>query len=53
MNKMRAFPFSFLLTPILAAVGPESLGSDISIILHNDLLGEHEPKYEDDRMYNP
>ena len=36
------FFFSFLVTPILAAVGPESLGSDISIILHNDLLGEHE-----------
>ncbi|PYH34015.1 cholinesterase [Aspergillus neoniger CBS 115656] len=43
MNKMRACLFSFLVTPILAAVGPESLGSDISIILHNDLLEADSP----------
>lgn len=40
---MRTNILSLLVTPILAVVGPDSLGSDISILLHNDLLGEREP----------
>lgn len=44
MINMRVFLLSLLVTPILAVVGPESLGSDISILLHNDLLGEYEPR---------
>lgn len=41
MINMHAFLLSLLVAPVLAAVGPESLGSDIFLLLHNDLLGRN------------
>ncbi|GLA12851.1 hypothetical protein AnigIFM62618_009366 [Aspergillus niger] len=43
MINMHAFLLSLLVAPVLAAVRPESLGSDIFLLLHNDLLEGDSP----------